>query len=120
MSDDSQAPWKVITGIAVLAAVALGFLWMQARQGTVDVSVADSLRQQNQELTSTVEKLRAAPPETVYAEPPGQQQTESRMAEVIRSQVTELEAVLPGPETHPTYYEKLGAIRAALDSLSGG
>lgn len=120
MSDSSQTPWKVITGIAVVAAVALGFLWMQARSGTVPVSTADSLRQANQQLSSQVQKLRAMPPETVYAQPPAAQRTDMKMAERIRAELSDLEAVLPGAETHPTYYEKIRAIRSALDSLTGG
>ncbi|MFB6240250.1 MAG: hypothetical protein ABEJ46_01560 [Gemmatimonadota bacterium] len=121
MSDSSQTPWKVITGIAVVAAVALGFLWMQARSGTVPVSTADSLRQANQQLSSQVQKLRAMPPETVYAQPPAAQRTDMKMAERIRAELADLEAVLP-PVTSPNWksYQKIRAIRTARDSLAGG
>lgn len=120
MSDSSQTPWKVITGIAVVAAVALGFLWMQARSGTVPVSTADSLRQANQQLSSQVQKLRAMPPETVYAQPPEAQETEMQTADRIRAELSDLEAVLPGAQSHPTYHQHIDAIRSALDEMIGG
>lgn len=119
MSDSNQGPWKVITGLAVVAAVLFGVLWFQAKQGTVDATVADSLRQETQQLSSTVQELEAMPPETVYAEPPERQRTESRMSEKIRSELSQLEAVLPGAETHPAYHDRLRSIRSALDTLSG-
>jgi len=118
MSDSSATPWKVITGIAVVAAVVLGYLWMQGQRGTVDVAVADSLRQENTRLSSTVEELRAAPPETVYAAPPGERRESARLSDRIRERVDALEAVLPDAESHPAYHRSLGAIRAALDTIS--
>lgn len=118
MNDSNQTPWKWITGIAVVAAVVLGFLWMQARQGTVEKTVADSLRQENSRLASTVEELRAAPPETVYAQPPGVREEQERWSQRVRTEVDELEAVLPSAESHPVYYQELRAIRTAVDSLT--
>lgn len=118
MSDSEATPWKIFTAIAALAAVILGIMWYQAGQGTVPVTVADSLRQETTRLSSTVEKLRAAPPETVYAPPPGQRQATGRMSQRIRRQLDELEAILPSAETHPAYHETLRSIRSALDTIS--
>lgn len=117
MSDSSATSWKVFTGIAAAAALVLGFLWIQGRQGTVDVSVADSLRTENSRLSSTVEKLQAAPPETVYAGAPAEEQAQQR-SERIQRQLDQLEAVLPTAESHPAYHRTLRSIRATLDTIS--
>jgi len=118
MSDSNATPWKVVTGIAVVAALVLGYLWMQGQRGTVAVSVADSLRRENTRLSTTVEELRAAPAETVYAEPPSERRETARLSERIRRQVDNLEAVLPDAESHPAYHRSVRAIRAALDTIS--
>lgn len=118
MSDSDATPWKIFTAIAALAAVILGFMWYRAGQGTVPVSVADSLRQETTRLSSTVEKLRAAPPETVYAAPPDERQNRARLSERIQGQLDELEAVLPSAESHPAYHRTLQSIRSALDTIS--
>lgn len=117
MSDSNATPWKVFTAIAAVAALVLGFLWIQGRQDTVAVSVADSLRQENSRLSSTVEKLRAAPPETVYAGASAEEQTQQR-SERIQRQLDQLEAVLPTAESHPVYHRTLRSIRATLDTIS--
>lgn len=118
MSDSSATSWKVFTGIAAAAALVLGFLWIQGRQGTVDVSVADSLRTENSRLSSTVEKLQAAPPETVYARPPAEQEQAQQRSERVQGQLDQLEAVLPTAESHPVYHRTLRSIRATLDTIS--
>ena len=118
MSDSDATPWKAFTAIAALVAVVLGFMWYRAGQGTVPVSVADSLRQETTRLSSTVEKLRAAPAETVYAAPPAEREQRMQRSQRIQDQLDDLEAVLPSAESHPAYHRTLRSIRSTLDTIS--
>lgn len=116
MEEANGSNWKAIAGICALAAVAIGGLWWLTSGEKVDRQVADSLRTENAELATTVESLRAAPPETVYTELPADEASVGDLAEMIEDRVDALAAVLPGSH-HPVYQRKVAAVRAAVDSL---
>lgn len=116
MNETNGSNWKAIAGICALAAAAIGALWWLTSGDKVDQQVADSLRVENAELATTVESLRAAPPETVYAELPADEASVGDLAEVIGDRVDALAAVLPDNH-HPVYWRRVEAVRAAVDSL---
>lgn len=118
----SQGGWKVVSGLLLVAAAALGVLWWQGTANKVDRAVADSLRQENAALAATVDSLRAMPAETVYAAPgeapPGAEAGQvARWRDSLAKEVAALASVLPDT-LHPAYADRVRALRRLVDRMS--